>query len=209
MAKEQVILGSRKQEKAIKIAKILNEKIGDEIIFPSTNEACIKESDIILISIPFESLMKAITSITNIFSPEQIIVDVTVPLKPFEKGKMVDILSEKSLGAKSATELLRNIIPSEIPVVGAFKTLSNTILRDIEQFPILNQDIYVFGKDRKAKSMVKEKASLIKKLRPVDAGGTLSARHIEHIVAFLIGLNIRYRTHDCGLTVSGLPVKEW
>jgi predicted dinucleotide-binding enzyme len=62
---------------------------------------------------------------------------------------------------------------------------------------------------KRAKHIVKEKASLIKKLRPVDAGGTLSARHIEHIVAFLIGLNSRYRTHDCGFTVSGLPVKEW
>ncbi len=209
MAKEEVILGSRKRDKAMKIAKIVNEKLGDEIIFPNTNEACIKESDIILITIPFESLLKTITSITNILSPEQIIVDVTVPLKPFEKGKMVDLLSENSLGAKSATELLRNIIPSEIPVIGAFKTLSNTILQDIERFPILNQDIYVFGRDKKAKQLVREKASLIKELRPVDAGGTLSARHIEHMVAFLIGLNIRYRTHDCGFTVSGLPVKGW
>jgi NADPH-dependent F420 reductase len=209
MANEQVILGSRQREKAIKIAQIVNEKLGEEIIIPRTNEACIKESDIILITIPFDSLLKTITSFANILSPEQIIVDVTVPLKPFEKGKMVDLLPEKNLGAKSATEFLRNIIPSETPIVGAFKTLSNAILQDIDRFPFLNQDIYVLGKDKRAKHVVKEKASLIKKLRPVDAGGTLSARHIEHIVAFLIGLNSRYKTHDCGFTVSSLPVKEW
>ncbi|MHA1968963.1 MAG: NADPH-dependent F420 reductase, partial [Candidatus Hodarchaeales archaeon] len=140
MANEQVILGSRQRDKAIKIAQIVNEKLGEEIIIPRTNEACIKESDIILITIPFDSLLKTITSFANILSPEQIIVDVTVPLKPFEKGKMVDLLPEKYLGAKSATEFLRNIIPSETPIVGAFKTLSNAILQDIERFPILNQD---------------------------------------------------------------------
>lgn len=83
------------------------------------------------------------------------------------------------------------------------------VKQDIERFTILDQDIYVFSKDKRAKHIVKEKASLIKKLRPLDAGGTLSARHIEHMVAFLIGLNIRYKTHDCGFTVSGLPVEEW
>ncbi|MHA2055767.1 MAG: NADPH-dependent F420 reductase, partial [Candidatus Hodarchaeales archaeon] len=67
----------------------------------------------------------------------------------------------------------------------------------------------IFGKDKNAKSIVKEKAELIKNLRAVDAGGTLSARHIEHFTAFLIGLNRRYKTHDCGFTVTGLTQRDW
>ncbi|MHA1513694.1 MAG: hypothetical protein ACTSRJ_06525, partial [Candidatus Hodarchaeales archaeon] len=59
------------------------------------------------------------------------------------------------------------------------------------------------------KHIVKEKTVLIKNLNPVDAGGTLSARHVEHFTAFLIGLNRRYRTHDCGFQVTGLPSREW
>jgi NADPH-dependent F420 reductase len=206
---ESVIMGSRQQEKADKISLEINTKLGGNLILPRTNEDCIQEADIILISTPFNFMIKTIEPLVPHLTEEKILVDVTVPLKPFKKGKMVDILSPTDLNAPSATELLRRVIPQSVPVVGAFKTLSNSILRDIDRIPTLDQDVFIFGKDKVAKNRVKEKALKIKYLRPVDAGGTLSARHIERFTAFLIGLNIRYKTHDSGIRVSGLPNREW
>lgn len=209
LAEESVIMGSRQQEKADQISALVNEKLGKDLVIPRTNEACIQEADIILLTVPFEYAVKTITPLVKYLTADNILVDVTVPLKPFEKGKMVDVLPEIEQGAKSATELLRKVIPSDIPVIGAFKTLSNVILQDVDRIPVLKQDVFVLGRDKQAKHLVKEKAAIIKNLHPVDAGGTFSARHVEHFTAFLIGLNIRYKTHDCGFSVTGLPERDW
>ncbi|MHA2237718.1 MAG: NADPH-dependent F420 reductase [Candidatus Hodarchaeales archaeon] len=209
LAGEQILMGSRKQEKAEKIAAEVNNILKEDLTVPLTNQVCVNEADIILITTPFEYATSTLKSLLPAISHEKIIVDVTVPLKPFERGKMVDILLPSDFGAQSGTELIRKIIPKEIAVVGAFKTLSNSTLQDIDRIPQLDQDVYIFGKDKNAKSIVKEKAELIKNLRAVDAGGTLSARHIEHFTAFLIGLNRRYKTHDCGFTVTGLTQRDW
>ncbi len=205
----EVIMGSRKQEKANQVAEEVNTKIGRDLVIPRTNEDCVKEADIILLTVPFDYAISTITPLLPLFHPKKILVDVTVPLKPFEKGKMVDVLPVLEQDTQSATELLRKVIPLEIEVVGAFKTLSNTTLQDIKRLPILNQDVYIFGKSKHAKHEVKQIASAIKNLRPVDAGGTLSARHVERFTAFLIGLNMRYKTHDCGFFVTGLTDKDW
>ena len=209
LADEEILIGSRKQEKAEKIAFEVNSITEKDLVIPMTNQICVKEADIILITTPFIHAASTLKSLLPSISSEKIIVDVTVPLKPFEKGKMVDILPPSDYGAQSGTEMIRKIVPKEISVVGAFKTLSNTTLQDIERIPQLNQDVYIFGKDRNAKSIIKRKTELIKNLRAVDAGGTLSARHVEHFTAFLIGLNRRYRTHDCGFAVTGLSSRDW
>ena len=204
LAGESVIMGSRQQEKAIKISAQVNQKLGNNLVIPKTNEACIQESDIILCTTPFNYIIKTIKPLIKYLTEDHIVVDVTVPLKPFEKGKMVDLLPELEQGAKSATELLRKVLPKEIPLIGAFKTLSSVTLQAFDRIPVLNQDVYILGRNKTAKHIIKEKAALIKNLRPIDAGGTLSARHIEHFTAFLIGLNRRYKTHNCGFTVTGL-----
>lgn len=209
LAGESIIMGSRQQEKADRVSAEVNTKLGEDLIIARTNEACVQESDIILISVPFEFAISTLRPLQKYLTPDKILVDVTVPLKPFEKGKMVDLLPELEGGALSATELIRREIKAEIPVVGAIKTLSNTTLQDIERLPVLLQDVYIFGKDKKAKHLVKEKVELIRNLQAVDAGGTKSARHVEHFTAFLIGLNRRYRTHDAGFTVTGLPERNW
>lgn len=208
LAGEPIIMGSRKQEKADTISAGVNKQIGKELIIPRTNEKAVEEGDIILLTVPFSFAKATLEPFIPLFTDEKILVDVTVPLKPFKKGFMVDVMSDEDIGAPSATELFQSMLPNN-PVIGAFKTMSNAVLQDVEKFPTLEQDVYIFGKNKQAKSIVKEKAALIKNLRAVDAGSFKSARHVERFTAFLIGLNRRYRTHDCGFTVSGLPEKEW
>ncbi|MHA1976997.1 MAG: NADPH-dependent F420 reductase [Candidatus Hodarchaeales archaeon] len=209
LAGEKIVMGSRQQEKADKISLELNTKLKNQLIIPMTNEDCVQEANIILVTTPFNFMISTLEPLVSHLSENQIIVDVTVPLKPFEKGKMVDLLSPADLKAQSATELLRKFLPPNIPVVGAFKTLSNSTLRDIDRIPTLEQDVFIFGKDKESKNKIRNKTLKIRNLRPVDAGGTLSARHVERFTAFLIGLNRRYKTHDSGINVSGLPTRDW
>ena len=73
----------------------------------------------------------------------------------------------------------------------------------------MNPEDFIKLSSKEAKHIVKEKVTLIKRLNPVDAGGTLSARHVERFTAFLIGINVRYKTHDSGITITGLPPRDW
>jgi NADPH-dependent F420 reductase len=209
LAGESIIMGSRRQEKADKVSQEVNQKLSQELIIPRTNEVCVQEAEIILLTVPFEYAINTIKPLIKYFTSDHILIDVTVPLKPFEKGKMVDVFPELEYSTLSATELLRKVMPENIPVVGAFKTLSNSTLQDIERIPVINQDVFIFSSDRKAKHEVKDKAALIKNLRPVDAGGNLAGRHIERFTAFLIGLNRRYKIHDCGINITGLTKRDW
>ncbi|MFW9990648.1 MAG: NADPH-dependent F420 reductase [Candidatus Odinarchaeota archaeon] len=209
LAGESVIMGSRDQEKANRIAAEVNAKLGKDLVIPRVNEKCIEEADVILLTVPFEYAEATLKPFLPLFNENKILVDVTVPLKPFEKGKMVDLLPEEKIGAPSATELFHKLVPPEVPVIGAFKTLSNATLQGVDEVPELNQDVFIFGKNKQAKKIVKEKAELIKNLRAVNAGSFKSGRHVERFTAFLIGLNIRYKTHHSGFTVSGIEDKSW
>lgn len=208
LAGEPIIMGSRQQEKADRISAEVNKRIGQDLVTPRTNEKCVEEADIILLTVPFEYAEATLKPLLPLMSEKKIVVDVTVPLKPFEKGKMVDVLPDDQIGAPSATELFQKLAP-EIPVIGAFKTLSNFTLDAIDEIPTLDQDVFILGKNKEAKRIVTEKAALIKNLRPVNAGSYKSARHVERFTAFVIGLNRRYKTHHAGMQITGLPTKEW
>ena len=206
LAGEQVIMGSRQQEKADKIAAEVNAKLGQDLVIPRVNEKCVEEADIVLLTVPFEYAEATLKPFLPLLSENKILVDVTVPLL-VEKGKMVDVLPEDQVGAPSATELFVKLAP-DVPVVGAFKTLSNATLQAIDELPTLDQDVFIFGKNKEAKRIVKEKAALIKNLRPVNAGNYRAGRHVERFTAFVIGCNIRYKTHHSGMRITGLPDKD-
>lgn len=208
LAGERVIMGSRKREKADRIAAEVNAQLGEDLIIPRVNEKCVEEADVILLTTPFEYALQTLKSFIPLFDENKILVDVTVPLKPFEKGKMVDMLTPEEIGAPSATELFHKEL-SGIPVIAAFKTLSNSTLGNIDELPVLNQDVFVFGKNREAKLIVKEKVELIKNLRAINSGSFKSARHVERFTAFMIGVNRRLKTHHSGFTMTGLADRSW
>ncbi|MHA2297863.1 MAG: NADPH-dependent F420 reductase [Candidatus Hodarchaeales archaeon] len=208
LAGESVVMGSRQQEKADRISAEVNAKLGKDLVIPRINEKCIEESDIVLLTVPFEYAAATLKPFIPLFNGDKILVDVTVPLKPFEKGKMVDLLPEDQIGAPSATELLQKMMPENVPVIGAFKTLSNATLQGIDELPVLDQDVFVFGRNKEAKLLVKEIVELIKNLRAVNSGSYKSARHVERFTAFVIGVNRRLKTHHSGFTMTGLN-RSW
>lgn len=208
LAGEKVIMGSRKREKADRIAAEVNAQLGKDLIIPRVNEKCVEEANVILLTTPFEYALQTLKPFIPLFDENKILVDVTVPLKPFEKGKMVDMLSPEEIGAPSATELFHRELTG-IPVIAAFKTLSNSTLGAVDELPVLNQDVFVFGKNKEAKTIVKEKVELIKNLRAINSGSFKSARHVERFTAFMIGVNRRLKTHHSGFTMTGLAGRSW
>ncbi|MFX1511479.1 MAG: NADPH-dependent F420 reductase, partial [Promethearchaeota archaeon] len=204
---EKINLGSRQEEKGVRIATELNEKIGKDLMIGMENSQAIAESDIVLLTIPISKdpqnaekwLVEFVSGLTDHLKSGSIFVDVTVPLV-FEKG----FVGLHTLSEPSVTEILRKkVIPEDIPVVGAFKTLSAEKLNDTETYPTLDYDVFICG-PKEPKKIVIEIAKKIPNLRPVNAGGIKYARYCEMLTAFAIGINKRYKIKDSGYRILGI-----
>ena len=190
----EVLIGSRTFEKAQTIAKELNTKLSLESISGMTNKDVILATNIIFLTIPYDTVQATLTPlIDNIKANTHIFVDVTVPMK-YEKGKgMIYDESEQGTMSKQIYDLL-----NPVPVVGAFKTISAHALLEIEKQ--LNRDTFVYGPKEQRKEVM-DLIAKIETLRPIDAGPLREAETIERLVPFLININKRYKIKDSGLKI--------
>lgn len=183
----QVWIGSRDRERAREKAAEMNERIGGGTIVGEENEAVVAAAKFVLLTVPFDSAASTLASLSHRFREGSIFVDVTVPLS-FEGGRVAAAPPPEGSGSLH----LRNILPSEIPFTGAFKTLPAHLLEEIDT--PLDCDTFVFGDDKLAREAVSGMISAIPGLRPVDAGGMSSAATVEGMTALLIRINRKYKT---------------
>jgi NADPH-dependent F420 reductase len=104
--------------------------------------------------------------------------------------------------AGSAAQQAQALLGEEIPVVGAFHTVSAATLADLRHE--LAEDVLLCGRRKADKARVARLVERIPGLRPVNAGPLETARIVETLTPLLISVNGRYRTH-AGLRLTGLP----
>ncbi|NHK32882.1 MAG: NADPH-dependent F420 reductase [Asgard group archaeon] len=178
-----VLIGSRKEEKAKKIAKELNDQIGKDCYQGFSNEEIVKRSDIVFLVIPPEYLENTLTTLNPYFKKGAIIVDVNVPLK-FEEGICYFIEDESY---KSASELIQAKVPEFVSVVGAFKTISAAKLNNLNH--PLDVDVFLTSDHEEAINTLKEIISKIDGLRVLNAGPLIFSRTTEQMTALVININ--------------------
>lgn len=183
LAGYEILIGSRKEEKAKKVAKELNKIIEKEKIQGTVNENIPQKCDLIFIILPYEFLEETLKPLRETFQKGTIIVDVVVPLA-FKKG-VAYILED--LPEKSASELIEKTLPEDISIVGAFKTISAITLKKINQ--PMEIDIFLTSNSQETKNEVKEILEKIPGLRGLDAGDLTVSRTIEQMTALVINLN--------------------
>ena len=164
------------------------------------NSEAAAQASIVVVSVPFPAQAPILKGIRGALK-NQLVVDNTVPLAATIGGKLTRMLG---VWEGSAAEQARGLIPSEVPVLGAFHNLSAEPLQDVSHS--LDCDILVCGDDAAAKDRLFPLVKLIPGLRPLDAGPLEMARIVEPITALLISLNRRYKTHHSGLRITGLPL---
>lgn len=183
MAGYSVMIGSRTKEKALATAKELNEKINKEIFSADDNKHVATECNLIFLVLPSEYLLETIKDLKDYFQPGTIIVDVMVPLI-FEDGYMQ---CAHDTMKSSISEILQSMLSDDIPIVGAFKTVSANILGNVSMQ--LNLDIFVTSDVKQAKQEVMELITNIEGCRPVDAGPLKNSRTTEQMTALVININ--------------------
>lgn len=202
IAGEDVIIGSRQEEKALtKVEETLEllKDYEDIKMVGMSNEDAAKEGEILVLTVPLAAQKATLKSIKD-YVADKIIIDATVPLETAIGGspaRFVDLMEG------SAAERTQKILQKTgAKVVAGFNNISNSQLDNIPE-PI-DCDCLIAGNDNDAKAQVKELIEKLPGVRCIDCGKLEKARMIEKITPLLIGLNIKYKSHYGGLRITGI-----
>ena len=199
----EVIVGSRKEEKALTVVGEAKEKYADYDLSKMSgmaNEDAAKAGDILILTVPLAAQKPTLEGIKE-FCNDKIILDATVPLETAIGGKPFRFID---LMEGSAAERTAKILDGTgAKVICAFCNISNSHLSNIPE-PI-DCDCLIAGDDKESKEIAAELINKIPGIRTIDTGILEKARIIEKITPLLIGLNIKYKSHYGGLRITGIP----
>lgn len=190
----QVIIGSRQQEKAERVAAELNAQLGQDLIRGMVNPDAAAAADLVVLTVPYAAHIPTLESIRSGLAGK-ILVDVTVPLQP-PKVSHVHIPPGGSAAAEAQA-----VLGDDVRVVAAFQNISAAHLKDPDH-PI-ECDVLVCGDDKEAKAEAITMAEAAG-MRGLDAGPLQNAVVVEGLTAVLIGINIRYKANKAGVKITGL-----
>ena len=192
----QIVIGSRDKNKAAEVAsnymKIAQEFYKDKIkggggvgegnISGDNNfDLGKKDLDILILSIPYESINDTCSKLSQDISDSCIIISPIVPMKWTEKGFTYIPFEE---GKKTAAELVADNFKSRSRIVSAFHTISEVKLKKLEL--TLDVDTYICGDDPSIVEKIKELASEIQGLRPIYLGPLSMTYQAEVLTPMLL-----------------------
>lgn len=185
----QIVIGSRDKNKAAEVAsnymKIAQEFYKDKMIGGNisgdNNFDLVKDLDILILSIPYESINETCSKLAQDISDSCIIISPIVPMKWTEKGFTYIPFEE---GKKPAAELVADNFKSRSRIVSAFHTISEVKLKKLEL--TLDADTYICGDDMSVVEKIKELVSEIQGLRPIYLGELSMTYQAEVLTPMLL-----------------------
>lgn len=187
----QIVIGSRDKNKASEVAnnymKIAQEFYKEKMtgrggISGDNNfDLAKKDLDILILSIPYESINDTCSKLSQDISDSCIIISPIVPMKWTEKGFRYIPFEE---GKKTAAELVADNFKSRSRIVSAFHTISEVKLKKLEL--TLDADTYICGDDTSIVEKIKELVSEIQGLRPIYLGELSMTYQAEVLTPMLL-----------------------
>ncbi|KAF1078108.1 NADPH-dependent F420 reductase [Methanogenium sp. MK-MG] len=188
----EVIIGSRKEEKATlscdACCQCLRELNLPFNLTSSTNQGVVDNSDIIVFSIPLETLQITIDSLTGLEG--KLVVSLMNPMErkdhfryaPPEEG--------------SAAMQLQKILPDS-KVISAFNNIPAKQWSQMSE--ILDYSVCVCGDDEEGKKIVMELVNSISELEALDAGPLAVSATVEAITPLVINIAKYNSMRDVGV----------
>jgi hypothetical protein len=192
VAGEEILIGSRSSDKAIKAAEKIKEKIPGARVRGVENMEAIEKSDIVLLTVPYKAQKTVLESLRDIIK-DRILIHVVVPIT-FEDGIPCGIPLPTS-----AAEEAQSIVP-DAKVVSTLKDISAMSLLGMKG---LRCDVIVCSDHKEAKDRVMRLVEKIKGVRALDGGPLRNSRTLEAITPLLLFMNKRYGTRTC-IKIQGL-----
>ena len=193
-----VVFGSRDAGRAAGAVERAKGAVPDADFTGYENAEAATRAEVVLLAVPFRNQSENLTNLKGVLSPDQILVDATVPLAAAVSGRATRMLG---VWQGSAAQQAQEMAPEGVRVVSALHTVSATVCGDLSHD--LDEDVLVCGDRREDKQRVIALIERIEGLRGVDAGRLEMARITESLTALLISINARHKTH-AGIKITGL-----
>jgi NADPH-dependent F420 reductase len=171
-----VIIGSRKEEKALKVTAELNQILGKDLIQGMENGPAARSADINVLTVVATAHQMAVESLKDDLQGK-ILVDTTARIQ-FPNPSPPD--------PPSAARIAQNILGEGVPVVAAFQNIPASALKNLQK--PLDSDVLVCADIREDADLV---AELIKGagMNAYYVGNLDMAITVEGLTAVLVYLN--------------------
>lgn len=193
-AGHEVVIGSRKAEKAEVAAKELNELLGAEKVVGMDNSLAAEWAELVVLSVPYWAQEGTLDGLKQ-HLVDKILVTVVVPM-----GKSAARVNKLPSGL-SAAEEAQVQLGKATRVIAAYQNISAHYLMDIEHK--LECDVLVCGAKKVDKDIVIG-LSADAGMRGVNAGSLFNASVVEGLTSVLIGINIRHKIKHAGIRITGI-----
>jgi hypothetical protein len=199
----EVVIGSRSEEKAERVSRELNtiarEAYGSDMAGAITgrgNVAALEGAEVVLLTIPYESLQQYIELLKPHIS-DQVVISTIAPIAKVG-GWFIYTPKCKEGRPRSAAEDLAEGLETR-RVVAGFHTIPAHRLRDLKTG--IECDVPLVGDDPEALETVAQLVREIPGLRPVHMGSLQAATLIEGLGAALINVGKTLKVRDPMLKV--------
>ena len=195
-----VVIGSRKEERAVTAADEVRAQVPDADVIGLDNAEATRRAEVVILSVPFEHTAGTLKSIKDSWSDGQIVVSMGVPLATAVGDGPMRMVG---VWQGSCAELVASLVPKGVHTISAFQNVPAHRLQHLAD-PV-ECDVIVSGtKDPRARIMAL--CELVPGVRPINGGPLANARYVEGWTALLIGMNIRYKVPEgMGFRLTGLP----
>jgi len=187
-----IIIGSRKAQKALRIADELNSKLGIDSIRGLENGPAARSADICVLTVVHTAHQAAIEGLKEDLHGK-ILVDATA---------RVDFREPTPPAPPSAARVAKNILGDQVRVVAAFQNVPAASLRKNLDQP-LEDDVLICSDDLAAVEEVSKLAESIG-MKAYYAGNLDNAIVVEGLTSLLISMNKHYGSRSASIQVTGL-----
>ena len=187
-----VVIGSRKEERALAAADEVNGAVPDGGVRGFENPAATRaaQGGIVILSVPFEHTASTLKAVRDQLTPETVVVSMGVPL-----ATAIGDIAGRTVGVSqgSCAEMCQALAPEGVEVISAFQNVSAHRLMDLGN-PV-ECDVIISGA-KGARERVMALCDDIPGSRAINGGPLYNARYVEEITALLIGINIRHKLRE-------------
>ena len=198
--KHEVIIGSRDAERAAtaaneysSIAKDVYENINGKIS-GKDNLSVAKESDVLVLSIPYENIDTTCSQLLSEVSDQCVVISPIVPIIKTDRGfECIAIKENKPFSHQTVEKHMKD----KTKLVSAFHVISEKKL--VNPTLSLDYDIFVVGDDKNSVEIVNSLINEIEGLRPIYLGPGILAYLVEMSTPLLLNAMIRNKMKNPGI----------
>jgi len=193
-ANNEIIIGSRKADKAEESAKAVLQILDQKGTVCGTDNCCaIAASDVVVLCVPYDRLISVTGDLKENYG-NQVVISPIVPMN--YNGKFFQYCPPAE---GSAAQRVKSMLPDGINIVSAFHTISAAALQAKDRE--LKADTLMCSDYPEALEPVFDLAREIKSLRPIKIGPLAASSLVESLTPMLLNAARMNRIKDAGIRI--------